>query len=221
MFRDPEMPWLTVVGVCADIIQNRPDKVELDPIVYVSFRQDPLRGALIIARTRTAPATLITAFRKEVRAADENLPLFGVKTMQDFLVDQRWPFRVFGSLFAIFALIALALSSVGIYAVMAYSVSRRTQEIGVRMALGATAGNVLRLVLSLGLKQLAVGLVIGLAAAFGLTRVLSALLVRISPTDPATFAGLSILLTAIGVIACWLPARRATRIDPMVALRYE
>jgi ABC-type antimicrobial peptide transport system permease subunit len=104
---------------------------------------------------------------------------------------------------------------------MAYSVSRRTQEIGVRMALGATAGDVLRLVFSLGLKQLAIGLAIGLAAAFGLTRVLTALLVRVSPTDPATFAGISLLLTAIGLIACWIPARKATRIDPMVALRYE
>jgi len=124
-------------------------------------------------------------------------------------------------LFAIFAVIALALSTVGIYAVMAYSVNRRTQEIGVRMALGATTGNVLQLVLSLGLKQLAIGLMIGLAAAFGLTRVLSALLVRISPTDPLTFAGISLLLTAIGILACWLPARRAARIDPLVALRYE
>jgi ABC-type antimicrobial peptide transport system permease subunit len=195
--------------------------VDIDPIVYVPFRQDPRGGAAIVARTRTAPNSLIPAFRKEVRGVDEDLPIFEAKTMQDFLVDRRWPFRVFGSLFAIFALIALVLSSVGIYAVMAYSVNRRTQEIGVRMALGATTGNVLRLVLSLGLKQLAIGLVIGLAAAFGLTRVLSALLMRVSPTDPLTFAGISVLLIAIGVIACWIPARRAAKIDPMVALRYE
>jgi predicted permease len=221
LFRDPEIPWLTVIGVCPDILQNNPSRGDLDPIVYVPFRQDPRGGAAIVARTRAAPNSLITAFRKEVRGVDENLPVFEVKSMQDFLVDRRWPFRVFGSLFAIFALIALALSSVGIYAVMAYSVSRRTQEIGVRMALGATTADVLRLVFSLGLKQLAIGLAIGLAAAFGLTRVLTALLVRISPTDPATFAGISLLLTAIGLIACWIPARKATRIDPMIALRYE
>jgi putative ABC transport system permease protein len=221
LIREPDLPWLTVVGVCPDITQNDPNKVDIDPIVYVPFRQDPRGGAAIVARTRTAPNSLIPAFRKEVRGVDEDLPIFEAKTMQDFLVDRRWPFRVFGSLFAIFALIALVLSSVGIYAVMAYSVNRRTQEIGVRMALGATTGNVLRLVLSLGLKQLAIGLVIGLAAAFGLTRVLSALLMRVSPTDPLTFAGISVLLIAIGVIACWIPARRAAKIDPMVALRYE
>jgi putative ABC transport system permease protein len=221
LIRTPEQPWLTVVGVCPDITQNDPNKVDVDPIVYVPFRQSPLRGAAVVARTRAAPNSLITAFRKEVRGIDEDLPVFEAKTMQDFLVDRRWPFRVFGSLFAIFAVIALALSSVGIYAVMAYSVNRRTQEIGVRMALGATTGDVLRLVLSLGLKQLAIGLAIGLAAAFGLTRVLSALLVRISPTDPMTFAGISLLLVVIGVIACWIPARRAARIDPMIALRYE
>ena len=221
LIRDPDQPWLTVVGICPDITQNDPNKVDVDPIVYIPFRQDPLRGAAIVARTRPAPNSLISAFRKEVRGVDEDLPVFEVKSMQDFLVDRRWPFRVFGSLFAIFALIALALSSVGIYAVMAYSVSRRTQEIGVRMALGATTADVLRLVFSLGLKQLAIGLVIGLAAAFGLTRVLTALLMRISPTDPSTFAGISLLLTAIGLTACWIPARKATRIDPMIALRYE
>ena len=219
--RDREQPWLTVVGICPDITQNDPSKVDVDPIVYIPARQDPFRLAAIVARTRATPNSLITAFRREVRGVDEDLPVFSVKTMEEVLVERRWPYRVFGSLFAIFAVIALALSTVGIYAVMAYSVNRRTQEIGVRMALGATTGNVFQLVLSLGLKQLAIGLAIGLAAAFGLTRVLSALLVRISPTDPLTFAGISLLLTAIGLLACWLPARKAARIDPLVALRYE
>jgi putative ABC transport system permease protein len=221
LIRDAEQPWLTVIGVCPDILQNDPSKVERDPIIYLPYRQDPGSGSTIMARTRVAPNSAIAAFRKAVRETDEDLPLFEVKTMEDFLVERRWPFRVFGTLFAVFAVMALALSSVGIYAVMAYSVSRRTQEIGVRMALGATTGNVLRMILSLGCKQLAIGMAIGLAAAFGVTRVLSSLLMQISATDPLTFAGISILLGVIGGIACWLPARKATQIDPMIALRYE
>jgi ABC-type antimicrobial peptide transport system permease subunit len=164
---------------------------------------------------------VIAAFRQEFRGADEDLPLFAVRTMQEALIERRWPFRVFGTLFAVFAVMALGLSSLGIYAVMAYSVSRRTQEIGVRMALGASTASVLRLILAMGGKQLAIGMLIGLGAAFGLTRVLSTLLVQISPTDPLTFAAISLLLGAIGGIACWLPARKATQIDPMIALRYE
>src|SRR5262249_50814532 len=155
------------------------------------------------------PYSLTGAFRNEVRSVDDALPVFEVKTMEDFLIDRRWPFRVFGSLFTIIALIALALSSVGIYAVIACSVSRRTQETVGRMALGAPGGGIVRLVLSLGLKQLAIGLAIGLAGAFGLTRVLSSLLMRVSPTDPATFTGITLLLSAIGAVACWLPARKA------------
>ncbi len=221
LIRESNGPWLTVVGVIPDILQNDPNRVERDPLIYIPYRQDPIRGTAVVARTRLDPNSVIAAFRKEVREADEDLPLFAVKTMQDVLIDRRWPFRVFGTLFAVFALMALVLSSVGIYAVMAYSVSRRTQEIGVRMALGASTGSVLRLILSLGCKQLAIGIVIGLAAAFGVTRVLKSLLMQVSPTDPLTFAGISLLLGAIGGIACWLPARKATQIDPMIALRYE
>src|SRR5205823_7267249 len=121
------------------------------------------------------------AFKKEVQQLDENQAVFGIQSLEEMLVEQRWPFRVFGSLFAIFALIALVLASVGIYAVMAYSVGQRTQELGVRMALGATSGNVLRLVFASGLRQLAIGITLGLAAAWGATRVLSGLLVQITP----------------------------------------
>jgi len=128
---------------------------------------------------------------------------------------------VFGSLFAVFAGIALVLSSVGIYAVMAYAVSQRTQEIGVRMALGASGRSILRMVMRRGLAQLAIGLGAGLAGAFGVTRVLKALLVQITPTDPVTFVTISALLSAVAVAACWVPARRVMRVDPVVALRYE
>src|SRR5712692_1365408 len=152
LIRDNPEPWLTVVGVSPDIMQNDPNRVEKDLVIYLPNRHDPMRGSAIIARTRVAPNSVIGAFRKEVREADEDLPLFEVKTMQDILIERRWPFRVFGTLFAVFAVMALGLSSLGIYAVMAYSVSRRTQEIGVRMALGASTGSVLRLILALGSK---------------------------------------------------------------------
>jgi len=216
-----ERPWLTVVGVIPEIIQLNPSRNEPNTIIYAPYRMDPLRGVAILARTRAPPESLIEAFRKQVRNVDEDLPVFDAKTMEQILVDQRWPFRVFGTLFAIFATIGLALSAVGIYAVVAYSVTRRTQEIGVRMALGATTGSVLRLILSLGYKQLAIGLILGLGAAFGLTRVLKSLLVQITPTDPVTFAGIALLLLVIGGVACWMPARKAAKIDPMIALRYE
>jgi len=144
-----------------------------------------------------------------------------VTSLTEFLATQRWGFRVFGSLFAIFAIIALVLASVGIYAVMSYSVSQRTQEIGIRMALGAPTTSIVRLVLSLGVKQLAIGLAVGLALALAVARVLTSLLVQIKPTDPVTFTTIVLLLAAVGIFACWMPARRAMKVDPLVALRYE
>jgi putative ABC transport system permease protein len=137
------------------------------------------------------------------------------------LAQQRWPFRVFGSLFAIFAGIALVLSAVGLYAVMAYSVTQRTAEIGVRMALGAATRQVSWLILRQGLVQLGLGLALGLLGAFGISRVLRTLLVQITPTDPVTFASITILLTVVAIAACLVPAWRATRLDPLVALRTE
>jgi len=137
------------------------------------------------------------------------------------LEGDRWPFRVFGSMWAIFAVIALVLSSVGLYAVMAYSVTQRTPEIGVRMALGAQARQVQWMILKLGLVQLALGLTLGLAGALALSRVLQGIIVGISPTDLITFATIAVLLTIVSVVACLLPARRATRVDPPVAIPAE
>jgi putative ABC transport system permease protein len=216
-----EQPWLTVLGVCPNIRQGDFTKTEKEAVMYVPYRQDAADGVAIMARSKVPPASLTSSFRKEVQDLDSNLPLFRANTLTDSFAEQRWGFRVFGTLFAVFALIALVLSSVGIYAVMSYAVSQRTQEIGIRMALGASAGSVLRLVLSLGAKQLAIGLVAGLALAFGVTRVLASLLVQITPTDPATFASIVLLLVAVAFIACWIPARRAMHVDPLVALRYE
>ncbi len=213
--------WLTVVGVVPDIIQNDLGKGQRDPIIYMPFRQLPMRGMSVVARTRVPPATLGDAFRREVKFLDADLPVFNLRTLDDFLAQRNWPWRVFGTMFAIFAATALLLASVGLYAVIAHSVSQRTQEIGIRMALGASGARVLRLIFMQGMRQLVAGLLFGLAAAFGVTRVLSTLLVGISPTDPVTFASVAFILTLAGVLGCMIPARRAIRVDPVVALRHE
>ncbi len=218
---DQQQPWLTVIGVCPLVRQNDPNRPDLEPLIYIPYRQDPTGYLAIVARARVSPGSLVAAFRRTVQSADPNLPVYDAWTMQEFLARRRWPFRVFGSMFAIFAVIALLMASVGIYAVMAYSVSQRTQEIGVRVALGATRGSILWLTLAHGIRQIAVGLAVGVAAAFALTRVLSTLLVQVTATDPLTFSAIPVVLTAVALFACWMPARRATKIDPVVALRYE
>jgi ABC-type antimicrobial peptide transport system permease subunit len=159
--------------------------------------------------------------RQAVQSIDPDLPVFGVQTMNQFLAQARWPYRVFGSMFAIFAGIALVLSAVGIYAVTAYSVTQRTQEIGVRMALGARRGQVSWLILRRGLIQLAIGLVIGLAGALPLSGVLQSLVVQIPTKDPVTFVTIAAILVAVTIAACLIPARRATKLDPLVALRAD
>jgi putative ABC transport system permease protein len=142
-------------------------------------------------------------------------------TLPEHAAKARWFTSLYGSLFAIFAVIGIVLAAVGIYAVMAYSVSQRTQEIGIRMALGAQQHAVLKLVLGQGLKLAAIGVLIGLAGSFAITRVMAKLLIGVQPTDPATFIAVALLLTTIALLACYLPARRATRVDPMLALRSE
>ena len=156
-----------------------------------------------------------------MKAIDDDLPLYNLRTLEERLAQNYWAQKIFGSLFAIFAAIALGLASIGLYAVIAHSVSQRTQELGVRMALGASSGNILGLVFSQGFGQLAIGLVVGLAAAFGLTRVLTSLLAQVSPADPLTFALAVLVLTSAALLGCLIPARRAMRIDPVIALRYE
>jgi putative ABC transport system permease protein len=162
---------------------------------------------------------MMNTVRGEVQAVDPDQPVFTVQTLDQMMARATWPYRIFGTLFAVFALIALVLSAVGLYAVMAYSVTQRTAEIGVRMALGADGRRISWLVLRRGLVQLGIGLTLGLAGAYFLSRVLAEVLADISPTDPLTFTTITVLLAATALAACLIPVRRATRVDPLVALR--
>jgi putative ABC transport system permease protein len=211
--------WLTVVGVVPDIWQNDMRR-EFEPLIYLPFGQRPSAGMSVVARTRVSPATLGQAFRREVQALDDNLPVFALRTLDAEIKRHDSDAWAFGAMFGIFTAIAMLLAAVGLYAVVAHTVNRRTQEIGVRMALGASPRNIVASVFGQGMRQVALGLGVGLAAAFGLARVLRALLAGFQP-DWATFAIVALVLVAAGALACAIPARRATRVDPVVALRFE
>jgi predicted permease len=218
---DPAPVWRTIVGISPSIRHSAPQEPEPDAVAYVPYRQDPPTGASLLVRSQLPPSSVMDAVRREVHAIDQDQPVFAIETLDQMLSDSRWPFRIFGTLLGIFALVALTMSAVGLYAVMAYSVTQQTQEIGVRMALGAGRRDVSWLVLKRGLVQLGLGLALGLAGAFALTGLLRQVLVQVTPTDPITFGFITTLLTVVSIAACLVPARRATRVDPLVALRTD
>jgi putative ABC transport system permease protein len=210
-----------IVGIVPNVRQRNFQEPDPDPIVYLPYRADPQRFANLIVRSTSDTGRITTLVREEMRAVEPDIPLFDIQTMDARLAQMRWPMRVFGSMFAIFAVIALVLSAVGLYAVTAYSVAQRTSEIGIRMALGAQPEQVLWLVLRRSLLQLAIGLPIGMAGAFGVGRLLQSVLVQTSGRDPLTIAAIALLMVVVSIAACFWPARRATRLDPVSALRYE
>ena len=218
---DRELPWLTIVGLAPNIRQSNPQQAEAEAVVYQPFRQEPTRSVGLLVRTAMAPAGVAAGLRAAVRDVHPDQPLYNLRTYDDLLAEFGWFWKVFGVLFAIFAAIALVLSSIGLYAVTAYSVSQRTQEIGVRMALGAKRRQVSWLILRRGLAQLAMGTALGLVGAYFASGVLQSLLVQMSAQDPLTFVLITVLLLFITVTACLLPARRAMRVNPVVALRAE
>jgi putative ABC transport system permease protein len=213
-------PWLTVIGVSADLDQE-PNEAAPNPLVFVPFRQETNDGMWIMVSSTSSPTSLTSAIRTAVQNQDQDLPLSQVRTVTEAIEHQRWYIRTFGTLFLTFALIALLIASVGIYAVIAQSTAARTQEIGVRMALGASSANVLTMILSRGAIQLGAGLALGLAVAFPAARLMKSILARVSPQDPIVFASVSAVLLAVGLFACWLPAHRAATLDPVKAIRYE
>ena len=222
--KDSEQPWVTIVGIAPPIrqrVRQSQEVAEIEPTAFVPFRQESVRGIDIVARSQMGPEPLADAIRTEIRAIDPDLPTYSVQTFEEMIYEEAWPYRVFGSIFGILAVVALVLSSVGIFGVTSYSVSQRTQEIGMRMALGAAARDVLWLVAKQGLKQLSVGLLLGLAGAFAVTRVIGDLMFGVRPTDPFTFIAITVILSLVTLSACFVPARRATQLDPMRALRID
>jgi predicted permease len=214
--------WLTVVGVVADIRQRGLDQ-EVKPMIYAPFQQE--RGGFVrfvsfVARTAT-PASAAEGIRAEIRRAAPDLPIEGTVTMDEALAKSVAQPRFRTILVALFAMAATLIATCGLYGLMAYAVSQRRREIGVRMALGADRGDVLRLVLTRALRIVVAGLIVGLAGAAGVTRVLQTFLFGVTPTDPIAFTIVTLLLMAVGLMAAWVPARRATRIDPCAALRAE
>ena len=212
----------TVVGVAPNIRQ-RPMQGDRDPIVYITHAQNALMAlqANLLVRARGNPSGMASLLRQEIAAMDPDVPVTNIRTLDEVLAQARWPQRVFGTMFSIFAVIALVLAAVGLYGITSYSVAQRTQEIGIRMALGAERQQVWWLVLRRGMVQLGIGLVLGLAGAVASSRLLQNLLVDTEPTDAVTLVSISVLLVAVAVAACVWPARRATELDPVKALRYE
>ncbi|MBA3714200.1 MAG: ABC transporter permease, partial [Pyrinomonadaceae bacterium] len=221
-FSDPSTDelWKEVVGIVGEVKHNG---LDAEPYMetYVPFLQSPRAGMSIGLRTTSEPASLTAALRQAILEIDRDQPIYGVRTMEQVLSESVASRRLSMTLFSLLAGLALLLATVGIYGVIAYTVSSRTHEIGVRVALGAQSGDVLRLILKQGLVLILSGIVVGILAAVLLSRVLASLLFEVSATDPATFVVVPLLLVAVALLACYIPARRATKIDPMVALRYE
>jgi len=217
----PNQPnWRQIVGVVDHVKQYGLDgksKVQY----YFPLAQRPQGMMYLVARSASDSAAIVPAIRAAIREVDPDQPLYRVMAMEQIVSESAFQRRFSMFLLGIFAAVALVLAVIGIYGVMSYSVTQRTHEIGIRMALGAGRRNVLAMIVGRGLVLTLVGLGVGLAGAFGVTRLMSGLLFGIGPTDTLTFAGVSGLMLATALMANYIPALRATRVDPMVALRYE
>jgi predicted lysophospholipase L1 biosynthesis ABC-type transport system permease subunit len=220
-----------IVGVTGHVKHwglDSDDTAKIRNEIYFPFLQIPdkfmsegVAGLTLVLRSAPDPLSLVSTVRAQVAGPTEDQPIFGVETMEQVITDSLMERRFTMMLLIIFASTALVLAAVGIYGVMSYAVSRRTHELGVRIALGAPHREILQLIVRDGMALAVAGMAVGLAAAFGLTRFMASLLYGVRPADPATLAAVSLLLGGIALLACYIPAWRATRVDPLVALRYE
>jgi len=219
-FNSAEGPFLEIVGVAH---AGRYFNIAEDPrsFIWRPIFQSYSNSGILVVRTNGDPESMIAPIRKELSTLDPNLPLFEVKTLNDHLRLAFFPSRVAASVLGAFGIVALMLAAMGIYGVTSYAVAQRTHEIGIRMALGAQLADVLKLILNHGVKLILIGVGLGLAGAYLVTRAITSLLYGVSATDPVTFILVSLGLAAVALIACYIPARRATKVDPLVALRYE
>ena len=216
----PEIPW-EVVGVVADEkVNNLGDKSD-NPGVYVSNEQSPVFFQSLVIRTAMDTSRLQQAIGKAVKEIDKDQPLTDIRTLERIKSESMASDRLESLLLAVFAGIAMLLSAIGIYGVISYTVAQRTHELGIRAALGASAANLLGLVLRGGMLMTGLGLVLGFAGALGLTRWMASLLYGVGARDPLTIAAVGGILGCVALLACYIPAHRATKVDPMVALRYE
>ena len=212
-------PWMQVVGVAKDVKHDLSLPMTAD--YYLPLAQDAWNSMVLVAKTKVEPLALTVSMRQQVWSIDKDQPVFDVRTMRQVRAISVALYSFSSVSLAIFAGVALLLAAVGIYGVMAYAVTQRTHEIGIRMALGARGRDVLQLVVKNGMTLALIGVVLGLVGVWGLTRFLASLLVGVSATDALTLSAVSFCLLLVALLACYVPARRATKVDPLVALRYE
>ncbi|MGH9372410.1 MAG: FtsX-like permease family protein, partial [Vicinamibacterales bacterium] len=214
--------WFTVIGIVADFKHYQGDGGPLEPAAYVAYPFEPsLNTGLTVRVAAGNPTTVTAALREQIRLSDPALPVFQVSTMEDLRQRSFWQYRLFGVMFGLFGVIALVLASIGVYGVLSYSVSQRTQEIGVRVALGAERRDVLRLIVGQGIRLAGVGIALGVVGAAFVTPAVRTILYNVTPTDPLSFGGVAVFLLVVASAASYIPARRAMAVDPIVAIRND